>query len=85
MGFSGKTVLVTGASGSIGQAIVRHFADGGALVAVHYHAGHEAAEELISTLPGRATSRSARTSPTARASSGWSKRWWKPSAGLTFW
>ena len=52
MDFGGKAVLVTGASGSIGQAIVRHFADGGARVAVHYHAGREAAEELITTLPG---------------------------------
>ena len=52
MDFGGKAVLVTGASGSIGQALVRHFADGGARVAVHYHAGREAAEELITTLPG---------------------------------
>lgn len=52
MDFSGKTVLVTGASGSIGQAIVRRFADDGARVAVHYHSGREAAEELISTLAG---------------------------------
>lgn len=52
MNFSGKTVLVTGASGSIGQAIVRTFADAGARVAVHYHAGREAAEGLIATLPG---------------------------------
>jgi NAD(P)-dependent dehydrogenase (short-subunit alcohol dehydrogenase family) len=52
MDFSGKSVLVTGASGSIGQAIVRGFADGGARVAVHYHSNRAAAEELIATLAG---------------------------------
>jgi 3-oxoacyl-[acyl-carrier protein] reductase len=50
--FSGKTVLVTGASGSIGQAIVRQFAAAGARVAIHYHRGREAAEQLAAGLPG---------------------------------
>ena len=48
MDFSGKTVLVTGASGSIGQAIVRQFAAAGARVAIHYHANRDAAEQLNS-------------------------------------
>jgi 3-oxoacyl-[acyl-carrier protein] reductase len=51
MDFSGKGVLVTGASGSIGQAIVRQFATAGARVAVHYHGNREAAEQLIAELP----------------------------------
>ena len=52
MDFNGKTVLVTGASGSIGQAIVRQFASAGARVAVHYHANRERAEQLIAELGG---------------------------------
>ena len=52
MNFAGKTVLVTGASGSIGQAIVRHFAQAGARVAVHYHSNRSAAEQLVRELRG---------------------------------
>ena len=52
MDFQGKTVLVTGASGSIGQAIVRQFAQAGARVALHYHSQREAAEQLIAELDG---------------------------------
>ena len=52
MDFQGKTVLVTGASGSIGQAIVRQFAQAGARVALHYHSQREAAERLIAELGG---------------------------------
>lgn len=47
-----QTVLVTGASGSIGQAIVRAFAGAGARVAIHYHRGQAAAEALLQSLPG---------------------------------
>jgi len=47
-----QTVLVTGASGSIGQAIVRACASAGARVALHYHRGQEAAEQLQQSLPG---------------------------------
>ena len=50
MDFKDKTVLVTGASGSIGQAIVRGFAEAGGRVAVHYHAQRAAAEQLIGEL-----------------------------------
>ncbi len=52
MNFKGKTVLVTGASGSIGQATVRQFAQAGARVAVHYHAQQAAAEQLVAELGG---------------------------------
>ena len=52
MDFQGKTVLVTGASGSIGQAIARQFAQAGARVALHYHSQREAAEQLIAELGG---------------------------------
>src|SRR3712207_5473637 len=47
-----RSVLITGASGSIGQAIVRAFAAAGASVALHYHQRRDAAEELLRSLPG---------------------------------
>src|SRR3712207_4408172 len=52
MQLQGKTVLITGASGSIGQALVRTFAEAGAKVAIHYHANQEAAEQLRTELGG---------------------------------
>ncbi|MDP9311116.1 MAG: SDR family oxidoreductase [Chloroflexota bacterium] len=52
MDFSNQVVLVTGASGSIGQAIVRGFAQAGARVAIHFHSGQAAAEQLRASLPG---------------------------------
>jgi NAD(P)-dependent dehydrogenase (short-subunit alcohol dehydrogenase family) len=52
MSLEGQTVLVTGASGSIGQAIVRAFAGAGGRVAIHYHANAAAAEQLKNELPG---------------------------------
>lgn len=54
MDFSNQVVLVTGASGSIGQAIVREFAHAGARVAIHFNHGQAAAEELRAALPGTA-------------------------------
>lgn len=52
--FAGETVLVTGASGGIGQGIARRFAAAGAKVAVHYHARREAAEALAAKIGGAA-------------------------------
>ncbi len=45
---TGKRVLVTGGATGIGGAISRAFAEAGAKVAVHYHAGKESAEALVS-------------------------------------
>ena len=52
MTLANQTVLVTGASGSIGQAIARRCAAEGARVAIHYHSGREAAEQLRAELNG---------------------------------
>ena len=50
MDFSGKTVLVTGASGGIGSVISRAFAHHGANVCLHYHKNRAAAEQLLDGL-----------------------------------
>jgi 3-oxoacyl-[acyl-carrier protein] reductase len=46
LGLKNKVALVTGASGGIGVAIVRQFAEEGAKVVIHYHSNREAAERL---------------------------------------
>lgn len=51
MELTNRTALVTGASGSIGDAIVRVLAEAGADVAIHYHTNLAAANALRASLP----------------------------------
>lgn len=51
-GLAGKRVLVTGASGGIGGACARAFADEGARLVLHYHHGRECAELLAEEIAG---------------------------------
>lgn len=51
---SGETVLVTGASGNIGQGIAERLAEAGANVVVHCFRNRQAAEELAERLGGAA-------------------------------
>ena len=50
--FSGKTILVTGASRGIGAEMARQFAAQGACVAVHYHQDRGAAQGVLDSLAG---------------------------------
>lgn len=52
MDFTGKKVLVTGASRGIGRAIAVQFAAAGAIVAVHYGRNEAAADEALALLSG---------------------------------
>lgn len=52
--FSGKVVMVTGASRGIGREIAWQFADRGARVVVHFHRNEEAAGQTLDALPGNA-------------------------------
>ncbi|MCV9966793.1 SDR family NAD(P)-dependent oxidoreductase [Pararhizobium sp. BT-229] len=53
MKLSGHYILVTGATGAIGQAICRALVADGANVVVHYGRNRAAAEALVETLDGR--------------------------------
>ncbi|HLK55100.1 MAG TPA: SDR family oxidoreductase [Chthonomonadaceae bacterium] len=48
----GRTALVTGASGGIGGAIARAYAQQGMRVAIHYHSHTHAAQETLNGMPG---------------------------------
>ena len=52
--YSGKTVVVTGASAGIGAGIVRRFHEAGANVVVHYRSGAADAQALVTSLGSRA-------------------------------
>ncbi|HEV7306333.1 SDR family oxidoreductase [Ensifer sp.] len=49
----GQTILVTGATGAIGQAICQSLVADGANVVVHYGRNRDAAEALVNALGGR--------------------------------
>lgn len=44
---TGKNILITAGAQGIGEAITRHFIDGGANVAVHYFSSADTANELV--------------------------------------
>lgn len=50
LGLSGKTVLVTGASGGIGRAVAAQFAAEGANVVVHYHRNRASADQMVTQI-----------------------------------
>lgn len=47
MNFTGKTVIITGASGGIGGETARLFAEGGAQIVVNYYSSPEKAEQTV--------------------------------------
>lgn len=47
-----QVAVVVGGSGAIGSAICRHFANAGAICIVTYNSGKEAAQALVTSLPG---------------------------------
>ncbi|MCL1804864.1 MAG: 3-oxoacyl-ACP reductase FabG [Clostridiales bacterium] len=51
-GSGAQTVLITGASGGIGRALVRAYAAAGYQVAIHYHRDREGAEEALRLASG---------------------------------
>ncbi|MCP8896534.1 SDR family oxidoreductase [Shinella daejeonensis] len=53
MRLSGQSILVTGATGAIGQAICRALVAEGANVVVHYGRNRDAAEALVKALDGK--------------------------------
>lgn len=48
--FSGKNVLITGATGGIGEAVARRFAESGAFVLLHTHRKQAQAEKMLTEI-----------------------------------
>lgn len=57
LGFANKTVLVTGASGGIGQSLARRFVQEGAQVVLHYRTNESSASQLEQELGAERTVR----------------------------
>jgi len=53
MKLAGQTILVTGATGAIGQAICRNLAAEGARVVIHYGRNRDAADALLRSIDGK--------------------------------
>lgn len=51
--FSGKTALVTGASGGLGRVIADRLAECGANVCVHYHSDSESAKKVVESITSK--------------------------------
>ena len=49
---TGRTAIVTGASGGIGSGIARRFGEAGATVVVHYHSNKAGAESVVDAIVG---------------------------------
>ena len=49
---SGRTAIVTGASGGIGAGIARRFGEAGANVVCHYNAKKDAADKVVDAEQG---------------------------------
>lgn len=71
MKLGGQSILVTGATGAIGQAICRALAADGAQVVVHYGRNRDAAEALVKTFDGRGWAASADLSAPAGPQALW--------------
>ncbi len=65
LNLDGETVLVTGASGHIGQGIARRLAEAGATIVVHYHRDAAAARALAGELGAAAPRQAALDDPAA--------------------
>ena len=55
MKLHGQTILVTGATGAIGQAICHNLAADGARVVIHYGRNRDAADALLRSIGGKGT------------------------------
>ncbi len=73
MKLSGQSILVTGATGAIGQAICRALVEDGARVVLHYGRNYDAAEALVKTLDGRGWAVSADLSDPAGPQALWER------------